>query len=135
MDSCTTSVQSWERDQLSWLALLRVASTLLTILNAVVCIGMVVDFTRLSQGRWRQGPYRAYGVLIVGTIASLGAIFVFIAFSRLLGDSVMRQVIGFLLYLVLSVMLPGWWRLMRRSQARRRSMVDRRKEGGASDGT
>lgn len=119
---------------MGWLAWLAVASTVLTAWNAFVCIGMVADFIRLSEGRWRRGPFRAYGFLIVGTLGALGAIFLFIFSSRLLGDSAMRQIIGFGLYLALSVVLPGWWHLMRRSQARRRSTVDGR-EGGASDGT
>jgi uncharacterized membrane protein YfcA len=74
----------------------------------------IVDFLRLSRG-YRKSEYWWLLLLFPGSLASL---FAFIVVSRLLGDSLIRRIVGVVLYSGLVMILPWLHRLMRLSMRR-----------------
>lgn len=102
-----------------------VTAVIITGIGFVCGVGYAVDYTRLSF-RARQLGYRGWwqselGWVLWGFPTALTAIMGFVLFSRIFGDSLIRQIIGLVLWSVVMGMIPWKWRIMRKSQAKVRS--------------
>lgn len=98
-----------------------VTVTVLTAIGFAWAVVFVVDYGRLSKGRWRRTEI---GILLMLGPASLGLMMGFILSAFVFGPSLPRQIIGVVLYSVLVSTLPWWHRVMRRSMKRRASEED-----------
>lgn len=92
--------------------------TALTAVGFLWAVVFVVDYGRLSKGRWRRSEI---GVLLMLGPASLGAMMGYVLSAFLVGPSFPRRIIGVVLYALLVSTLPWWHRVMRRSMKRRLS--------------
>lgn len=75
------------------------------------CIVFVLHYAWLSRGYKRS----EYWWMVICFPGSLGLLLAFIFLSRLFGDSVIRRLIGAVLYTCLLIMVPWLHRLMYRS--------------------
>lgn len=104
---------------MSWYGL---ATTIITGVGLLWGVIYLADYTRLSFRARRYGR-KGWWQSEIGWVlflfpAALTAIFGFIFISRLLGDSLLRRIIGLALYAGLVLMLPWKHRIMRKSQAK-----------------
>lgn len=90
---------------------IQIYATVASGAGLAACVAFLVDYYRLSRGFRRS----EYWWMIICFPGSLGLLLAFIFVSRLLGDSVLRRIIGAVLYTCLIIMVPWLHRLMRRS--------------------
>lgn len=99
-----------------------IAAVVITGVGFVCGVGYAIDYTRLSFRARRLG-YRGWwqselGWVLWGFPTALTAILGFVLFSRIFGDSIVRQIIGLVLWTIVMAMIPWKWRIMRKSQAK-----------------
>ena len=90
---------------------IQIYATVASGVGLATCVAFVVDYFLLSRGYNRS----EYWWMIMCFPGSLGLLLAFIFVSRLLGDSLLRRLVGALLYTCLLIMVPWLHRLMRRS--------------------
>lgn len=94
----------------------QVVVTVLTAIGFIFAVLFVIDYTRLSKGRWRKTEL---GVLLMLGPASLGLIMGFVLTAFLLGQSTARQIVGTVLWSLVVITLVWWHRVMRRAMKRK----------------